>query len=134
MHLTRSINCTLIDTCTTSHFITEEFSRKLWFRGQECSIPIGVLNGCTTLSKNIVTNNSIMNYRLQSICNVFTRPICLTMPSLNQSDDRCKISIQRLCKKLNRNFIKRHALGRPNDSARIDDIITTLLQAPNWFD
>lgn len=50
------IECrTLIDTCATSNFITEDFARRLGFQCQKCSIPISVLDGRTTLSRGLIT-------------------------------------------------------------------------------
>ncbi|XP_044581653.1 uncharacterized protein LOC123263143 [Cotesia glomerata] len=44
----------LLDTCATANFITENLSSKLKLPMQNCSIPIGAVNGMQTFSKHVV--------------------------------------------------------------------------------
>ncbi|XP_044575175.1 uncharacterized protein LOC123258984 [Cotesia glomerata] len=47
----------LLDTCATANFITENLTNKLKLPMQNCSIPIGAVNGMQTLSKHVVQIN-----------------------------------------------------------------------------
>ncbi|XP_044588714.1 uncharacterized protein LOC123267892 [Cotesia glomerata] len=44
----------LLDTCATANFITENLTNKLKLPMQNCSIPIGAVNGMQTFSKHLV--------------------------------------------------------------------------------
>lgn len=51
----------ILDTCSTAHFITENFARNLGLPLQPCSIRIGAINSITTTSKHAIELNLFSN-------------------------------------------------------------------------
>ncbi|XP_015120457.1 uncharacterized protein LOC107043451 [Diachasma alloeum] len=69
----------LLDTGSTTNFMTNEFAEKLNIRKEKCSIPVGTLNGLTTYTKwklRIFIQSSDGKYQ--------GKFECLTIPSILQ--------------------------------------------------
>lgn len=51
----------LLDTCSTTNFMTENLAKKLNLKRNKCQVPIGALNSMTTYSKEMITTTISSN-------------------------------------------------------------------------
>lgn len=66
----------LLDTCSTAHFVTESFAKKLGSPMQPCSIPVSGIDSITTTSKHAIKITFESNYNpFSKTLNFLTVPI-----------------------------------------------------------
>lgn len=70
----------LLDTCSTAHFITENFAKRLKIPTSGCTIPVNAINGALTHAKNRI------EIQFHSKYNDYKRRLtCLTIDEISNS-------------------------------------------------
>ncbi|CAK9796165.1 hypothetical protein ANTPLA_LOCUS674 [Anthophora plagiata] len=101
----KTLTCrTLVDTCSTANFITEDLANKLRAPRQRCSIPVGALNSLSTICKTTTTLTiSSLHSGLEKTLNFLIIPqISSLIP--NETIDRKLLNIPRNLKLADPNF------------------------------
>lgn len=67
----------LLDTCATTHFITDSLSRRLGLPTKACAVPVGAINNLKTIAMHSV------QLTIFSCVNEFSKPLtCLAIPQI----------------------------------------------------
>ncbi|XP_076660965.1 uncharacterized protein LOC143364560 [Halictus rubicundus] len=95
---------TLIDTCATTNFITEDLARRLNIPRKKCSVPIGALNALTTIATHyvIATIRSKINDYERTLTFLVIPKIASSIP--DQPIDRSTIRIPKNIKMADPHF------------------------------